>query len=56
MGMVINRIEVYLIRLDPTIGSEIKKTRPCLVISPNKMNHNLRTVIVAPLTSKGDTN
>ena len=53
MAMVVNRAEVYLINLDPTIGSEIKKTRPCLIISPNEMNHNIRTVIVAPMTTKG---
>jgi mRNA interferase MazF len=53
MGMVINRFEVYLINLDPTVGSEIKKTRPCLVISPDEMNHHVRTVLVAPMTTKG---
>jgi mRNA interferase MazF len=53
--MVINRFEVYLINLDPTVGSEIKKTRPCLVVSPDEINHNIRTVIVAPLTTKGQT-
>lgn len=53
MAMAINRFEVYLINLDPTVGAEIKKTRPCLVISPDEMNHNIRTVIVAPLTTKG---
>ena len=51
--MVINRFEVYLVNLDHTIGSEIKKTRPCLVISPDEMNHNIKTVIVAPMTTKG---
>jgi mRNA interferase MazF len=51
--MVIHRFEVYLINLDPTVGSEIKKTRPCLVVSPDEMNHNVRTVIVAPMTTKG---
>ncbi len=51
--MVISRFEVYLVRLDPTEGSEIKKTRPCLVISPNEMNQYIRTVIVAPMTTKG---
>ena len=51
--MAINRFEVYLINLDPTLGSEIKKTRPCLVVSPDEINHNIRTVIVAPLTTKG---
>jgi mRNA interferase MazF len=51
--MAINRFEVYLINLDPTVGSEIKKTRPCLVVSPDEINHNVRTVIVAPLTTGG---
>jgi mRNA interferase MazF len=51
--MAINRFEVYLINLDPTVGSEIKKTRPCLVVSPDEMNHNIHTVIVAPLTTRG---
>lgn len=51
--MVISRFDVYLVNLDPTVGSEIKKTRPCLVISPDEMNHNIRTVIVAPMTTKG---
>src|SRR5258708_2114815 len=49
--MVVNRFEVHLINLDPTIGSEIQKTRPCLVVSPNEINHNLQTVIVAPMTT-----
>jgi len=53
MAMVVNRFDVYLINLDPTVGSEIKKTRPCLVISPDEMNRNIRTVIVAPMTSAG---
>ena len=53
MGMEVNRFDVLLVPLDPTRGSEIKKTRPCLVISPNEMNHNISTVIVAPMTSKG---
>ena len=51
--MAINRFEVYLINLEPTVGSEIKKTRPCFVVSPDEINHNIRTVIVAPLTTKG---
>src|SRR4051812_23739295 len=51
--MVIKRFDVYLIKLDPTIGSEIQKTRPCLVISPDEMNRFIKTVIVAPMTSKG---
>ena len=49
--MAISRFEVYLVNLDPTIGSEIKKTRPCLVVSPDEMNHNIRTVIIAPMTT-----
>jgi len=51
--MAINRFEVYSINLDPTVGSEIKKKRPCLVVSPDEMNHNIRTVIIAPMTTKG---
>ena len=52
MGVVINQYDVFLINLDPTLGHEIKKTRPCLVISPNEMNHTIRTVIIAPMTTK----
>ena len=52
MGMVIKQYEVYLINLDPTIGHEIQKTRPCLVISPDVMNNNISTVIIAPMTTK----
>lgn len=48
-----SRGEVYLVELDPTRGSEIRKTRPCLVISPDELNHHLRTVIVAPMTTAG---
>ena len=51
--MAINRFEVFLVNLDPTVGSEIKKRRPCLVVSPDEMNHNIQTVIVAPMTTKG---
>mgnify|MGYP001552643223 CR=1 FL=1 len=47
-----NQYEIVLVNLDPTIGSEIRKTRPCLIISPNEMNHNLNTIIIAPVTSK----
>ena len=50
--MEYQRFEVYLINLDPTIGSEIKKTRPCVIISPNEMNNHISTVIIAPLTSR----
>ncbi|MGA9998062.1 MAG: type II toxin-antitoxin system PemK/MazF family toxin [Pyrinomonadaceae bacterium] len=51
--MVIKRFDVYLINLDPTVGSEIQKTRPCLVISPDEMNRFIQTVIVAPMTTRG---
>jgi mRNA interferase MazF len=51
MEMVMKRFDVYLTNLDPTVGSEIQKTRPCLVISPDEMNRNIRTVIIAPMTS-----
>lgn len=51
--MVTRRFEVYLINLDPTIGSEIQKTRPCLIISPDEMNNHIATVIIAPMTTKG---
>jgi len=47
------RGQVYLVRLDPTLGSEINKTRPCVVVSPNELNEHLRTVIVAPMTTGG---
>ena len=51
--MVTNRFDVFLISLDPTRGSEIRKTRPCLIISPDEMNDHIRTVIVAPMTTQG---
>jgi mRNA interferase MazF len=53
MGMVIKRFDVCLVNLDPTVGSEIRKARPCLVISPDEMNRYIATVIVAPMTTKG---
>jgi mRNA interferase MazF len=53
MGMVIKRFDVYLVNLDPTVGSEIQKKRPCLVISPDEMNRHIATVIIAPMTTKG---
>jgi mRNA interferase MazF len=53
MEVVAKRFEVYLVNLDPTLGREIKKTRPCLVISPDEMNMHIDTVIVAPMTTKG---
>lgn len=51
--MEINRFDVFLVALDPTIGHEIKKTRPCTVVSPDEMNHHIGTVIIAPMTTKG---
>ena len=51
--MEIKRFQVYLVNLDLTIGHEIKKTRPCLVISPDEMNRNISTTIIAPMTTKG---
>ena len=53
MDVVVRRFDVDLIALDPTIGSEIQKTRPCLVISPDEMNRHLKTLIVAPMTTQG---
>lgn len=50
---MVKRFAVYLVNLDPTIGSEIRKTRPALVVSPNEMNRWVKTVIVAPMTTKG---
>jgi len=51
--MVAKRFEVYLVGLNPTVGSEIRKNRPCLIISPDEMNQFIATVIVAPMTTKG---
>jgi len=51
--MVVRRFEVYLVNLDPTVSSEIRKTCPCLVISPDEMNAHISTVVVAPMTSRG---
>ena len=52
MGMGVKRFEVYLISLNPTVGHEIQKTRPGLIISPNEMNDHIKTVIIAPMTTK----
>ena len=49
---MVARGEVYLINLDPTIGSEVQKTRPCVIVSPNEMNQYIPTVIIAPMTTK----
>jgi mRNA interferase MazF len=51
--MVVKRFDVYLVNLDPTVGSEIRKTRPCLIVSPDEMNRHIATVIVAPMTTRG---
>ena len=51
--MEVNRFEVFLVSLDPTMGREMKKTRPCTIISPDEMNHHIGTVIIAPMTTKG---
>ena len=51
--MEVERFDIFLVSLDPTVGHEIKKTRPCLVISPDEMNRFIGTVIVAPMTTKG---
>jgi mRNA interferase MazF len=48
-----NRFDVFLVVFDPTLGIEIKKTRPCLIVSPDEANRHLATVIVAPMTTKG---
>ena len=50
--MDLGQYDIVLVNLDPTVGSEIKKTRLCLIISPNEMNRHLRTVVIAPMTSK----
>lgn len=50
--MELTQYQIVLVNLDPTIGSEIKKTRPCVIISPNEMNKYLRTIVVAPMTTK----
>ena len=50
--MVVRRFDAWLVNLDPTLGTEIRKTRPCVIVSPDEMNRPLRTVIVAPLTTR----
>lgn len=49
---VVNRFEIFLTALDPTVGAEIRKVRPCVVISPDEIHHNLMTAIIAPLTTR----
>jgi len=50
--MEMKQYDIVLVNLDPTIGHEIKKTRPCLIISPDEINHNLQTITVAPMTTQ----
>jgi mRNA interferase MazF len=49
--VAVSRFDVFLVNLDPTVGSEIRKSRPCVVVSPDEMNRHVRTVVVAPLTT-----
>jgi mRNA interferase MazF len=49
--MKVKQYEIVFVNLEPTIGSEINKTRPCVVLSPNEMNHHLKTTVIAPITS-----
>ena len=53
MGVVAKRFDVFLVNLDPMIGSEIQKTRPCVIVSPDEMNRYISTVIIAPMKTKG---
>lgn len=53
MAMAVKRFDVHLVNLDPTVGSEIQKIRPCLIISPDEMNRHIHTIIVAPVTIGG---
>jgi mRNA interferase MazF len=53
MAVVVRRFDVFLVSLDPTVGSEIQKSRPCLIISPDEMNRYIQTVIIAPMTTRG---
>lgn len=52
MGVVVQQYEVFLVALDPTLGREVQKTRPCVVLSPDEMNRTLGTTIIAPMTTK----
>jgi len=53
MAVVARRFDVFLVSLDPTVGSEIQKSRPCLIISPDEMYRHIQTVIIAPMTTRG---
>jgi mRNA interferase MazF len=52
MGLVMRQYEIYLVNLDPTVGYEIQKTRPCVIVSPDEMNKHIGTIIIAPMTTK----
>lgn len=52
MGLIVKQYDVVVVNLDSTVGSELRKTRPCVVLSPNEMNKYLKTIIIAPITSK----
>jgi mRNA interferase MazF len=51
MGMVIERFQIFLVRLDPTAGAETAKTRPCVIVSPDELNRSVATIIIAPMTT-----
>jgi mRNA interferase MazF len=53
MAVVVRRFDVFLVSLDPIVGSEIQQSRPCLIISPDEMNRHIQTVIIAPMTTRG---
>jgi mRNA interferase MazF len=53
--MAIARFDVYLVNLDPTTGNEIQKTRPCVVVSPDELNRRIQTIIIAPMTTEGQS-
>ena len=50
--MEVNQYDIFIVNLDPTVGSEIRKTRPCVVVSPDEMNRHLKTIVIAPVTSQ----
>ena len=54
VAAAVRRFDIYLVNLDPTVGSELQKRRPCAVVSPDEMNRNIRTLIIAPMTTRGN--
>ncbi|MGB1243264.1 MAG: type II toxin-antitoxin system PemK/MazF family toxin [Chitinophagales bacterium] len=52
MGLILKQYDIVIVNLDPTMGSELRKTRPCVILSPDEMNKYLKTIIIAPITSK----